>query len=160
MRSLLALLSLSSVALATWTKNLNYRSPSEHHPGMGISLRKVNKRNVAGSEFSASQLNFTHGVASGDPYPNSVILWTRVSPMMADVDSNATVSGWVPLYNHGPAINSSFVTTAPICVDYKVSLTDDFKNVTTSGTAYTSSDIDYTVKVSRPSAELLSDTTS
>lgn len=67
--------------------------------------------------------------------------------MVANVNSNATVSDWVPLYNHGPAINSSFVTTAPICVEYKVSLTEDFAVVVSSGTAYTSSDIDYTVKV-------------
>ena len=67
--------------------------------------------------------------------------------MQANVNSNATVSGWVPLYNHGPAINSSFVTTAPICVQYKVARTADFAVVESSGTAYTSSDIDYTVKV-------------
>ena len=65
MRSFISLLALSTVALASWTKNLNYRSPSEHHPGLGISLHKVNKRNVPGSGYSASQLNFTHGVASG-----------------------------------------------------------------------------------------------
>lgn len=65
MKSLIAFLSLSTAALASWTKNINYRSPSENHPGLGISLRKVNKRNVAGSAFTASQLNFTHGVASG-----------------------------------------------------------------------------------------------
>jgi alkaline phosphatase D len=31
---------------AGWTKNINYRSPSENHPGMGISIHKVNKRNT------------------------------------------------------------------------------------------------------------------
>jgi alkaline phosphatase D len=31
---------------AGWTKNINYRSPSENHPGMGIALHKVNKRNT------------------------------------------------------------------------------------------------------------------
>ena len=86
-------------------------------------------------------------ISIGDPYSDSVILWTRISPMQANVNSNATVSGWVPLYNHGPAINSSFVTTAPICVQYKVARTADFAVVESSGTAYTSSDIDYTVKV-------------
>lgn len=146
MKGTFTVLSLVSVALASWTKNLNYRSPSEHHPGLGISLHKVNKRNVPGSGYSASQLNFTHGVASGDPYPNSVILWTRASPMVADVNNNNTVSGYVPLYNHGPAVPET-VTTAPICVDYKVSTSQNFSQIATSGTAYTSSDIDYTVKV-------------
>lgn len=145
--SLVSLLALSEVALAAWTKNINYRSPSEHHPGLGISLRKVNKRNVPGTQYDASQLAFTHGVASGDPYPDSVILWTRVAPVALNnlsVDSNTTVSGYVPLYGHGPAQN---VSTAPVCVQFKVSKTPDFKIVESSGTAYTSSDIDYTVKV-------------
>lgn len=147
MRSLAVLLSLSSVALASWTKNLNYRSPSEHHPGMGISLHKVNKRNDPSTAFTPSQLNFTHGVASGDPYSDSVILWTRVAPISlngSNVDSNSTVSGYVPLYNHGP----KQVSTAPVCVQFKVAKTSDFAEVESSGTAYTSSDIDYTVKVS------------
>lgn len=137
------LLAGSMLASASWTKNLNYRSPSEHHPGMGIALHKVNKRNTPNKKFTASQLNFTHGVASGDPYPDSVILWTRAAPMVADVNSNATVSGYVPLYNHGP----EQVSTAPVCVQFKVAKTPDFSDVESSGTAYTSSDVDYTVKV-------------
>jgi len=149
MPSIFSLLALSSVALASWTKNINYRSPSEHHPSLGISLHKVNKRNVPGTQYTAAQLNFTHGIASGDPYSDSVILWTRVAPMVASVDSNATVSGYVPLYNHGPVQN---VTTAPICVQYKVAKTADFREVESSGTAYTSSDVDYTVKVSSPNS--------
>jgi len=68
--------------------------------------------------------------------------------MVADVNSNATVSGYVPLYNHGPAVpNSSFVTTAPICVEYKVSTSQNMSVLSSAGIAYTSSDIDYTVKV-------------
>lgn len=144
MRFLLSLLSVSSVALASWTKNINYRSPSEHHPGLGISLHKVNKRNIVGTQFSAAQLNFTHGVASGDPYSDSVILWTRIAPMVNSVDDNSTVSGYVPLYYHGPA---QTVSTAPVCVNFKVARTPDFAVVESSGTAYTSSDVDYTVKV-------------
>lgn len=137
-------LAFGGLATASWVKNLNYRSPSEHHPGLGIALHKVNKRNTPSKKFDASQLNFTHGVASGDPYSDSVILWTRISPQYADVNSNSTVSGYVPLYYHGPNVT---VSTAPVCVNFKVARTPDFKNVESSGTAYTSSDIDYTVKV-------------
>lgn len=138
-----AILSLAAAASASWVQNINYRSPSEHHPGLGISLHKVNKRNTPEKQFTADQLQFTHGVASGDPYPDSVILWTRAAPMNESVDSNATVSGYVPLYNHGP----KQVSTAPVCVEYKISKTKDFKHVECGGKAYTSSDIDYTVKV-------------
>lgn len=144
MRSVISLLSFSSVALASWTQNLNYRSPSDHHPGLGISLHKVNKRNVPGTQYSASQLNFTHGIASGDPYSDSVILWTRVAPMFDSVNDNSTVSGIAPLYGHGATLN---VSTAPVCVQFKVSKSPNFTHVESSGTAYTSSDIDYTVKV-------------
>lgn len=139
----LVLAYLAAHAAGSWTSNLNYRSPSEHHPGLGISLHKVNKRNTP-AKFSPSQLNFTHGVASGDPYADSVILWTRISPQYASVDDNSTVSGVVPLYNHGPNLT---VSTAPVCVEYKVSETESFDSVQCKGRAYTSSDIDYTVKV-------------
>ncbi|KAF2767374.1 hypothetical protein EJ03DRAFT_329273 [Teratosphaeria nubilosa] len=155
--SILSALTCAVVASASWTKNLNYRSPSEHHPGMGISLHKVNKRNTPEKAFSASQINFTHGVASGDPYPNSVILWTRASPMLADVVSNSTVSGYVPLYNPVPIAHVSgwdgqswsnrAISTAPVCLEFKVAKSNTFSDVVSSGTAYTSSDVDYTVKV-------------
>ncbi|KAK5684873.1 hypothetical protein LTS10_002948 [Elasticomyces elasticus] len=101
-------------------------------------------RNTPEKTFQASQLNFTHGVASGDPYSDSVILWTRAAPMVANVASNASVSGYVPLYNHGPNLT---VSTAPVCVQFKVAKTADFAEVESSGTVYTSSDVDYTVKV-------------
>jgi alkaline phosphatase D len=41
---------------------------------MGIAIHKVVRRNVLTARFDPAQLNFTHGVASGDPYPDSVIL--------------------------------------------------------------------------------------
>jgi alkaline phosphatase D len=50
---------------ASWAKNLNYRSPSENHPSLGISVHKVVKRNDPAAAFTPSQLNYTHGVASG-----------------------------------------------------------------------------------------------
>ncbi|KAK4951645.1 hypothetical protein LTR28_006807 [Elasticomyces elasticus] len=79
----------AAAAAASYTKNLNYRSPSEHHPFMGISLHKVVRRNDPETRFiDASALNFTHGVASGDPYANSVILWTRCATMVDDDRSN------------------------------------------------------------------------
>lgn len=141
--SIVSALSLSSFAAASYIRNLNYNSPSINHPGLGISLHKVNKRNTLQKRFDASALNFTHSVASGDPYSDSVILWTRCAPMFDSVNDNSTVSGPVPLYNHGPLQ----VSTAPVCVEYKVAKTSDFAEVESSGTAYTSSDIDFTVKV-------------
>ncbi|KAF1990111.1 phosphodiesterase/alkaline phosphatase D precursor [Aulographum hederae CBS 113979] len=132
---------------AKYTSNLNYRSPSEHHPFLGISIFKVVRRNNPEIRYVAAEdLNFTHGVASGDPHPHSVILWTRCATMYDDNKSNVTVSGTVPLYSHE---RNEYVkiSTAPICVNYKVSTSKSMKHVVSKGTAYTTSDIDFTVKV-------------
>jgi hypothetical protein len=59
------LLSFGELSCASFAKNLNYRSPSENHPSLGINLRKVHKRQAPGASYTPSQLNFTHGVASG-----------------------------------------------------------------------------------------------
>lgn len=141
------LLGATGAASASWAKNINYRSPSEHHPSLGVSIRKVVKRNDPSSPWDPSQLNFTHGVASGDPYADSVILWTRVGPTNDNDPSDITVSGYVPLYSHETQQYVS-VSTAPVCVDYTVASDEALEDVVDSGTVYTSSDIDYTVKVS------------
>lgn len=144
--NVLSLLPLASIASASWSKNLNYRSPSEHHPSLGISIHRVVKRNDLSSSYDAAALNFTHGVASGDPYPNSIILWTRVAPNSDNSNSNVTVTGYVPLYDHD---NEKYVAVSksPVCVEYKVTSDKEFSNVVDSGKVFTSSDVDFTVKV-------------
>jgi len=103
---------------------------------------------VQDSTWDPNQLNFTHGIASGDPYPNSIILWTRVAPMLANDRSNVTVEGTVPLYNHDTE-GYILASSNPICVDWAVysSRLGNDSAAITSGRAYTTSDIDYTVKV-------------
>ncbi|KXH44627.1 phosphodiesterase/alkaline phosphatase D [Colletotrichum salicis] len=139
--------SVAAVATATYVGNLNYGSPSLHAPFLGISIRKVASRSEGSSPWTPEQLNFTHGVASGDPYDDSVILWTRVAPTMDNDRNNVTVEGTAPMYAHD---NDVFVkaSKSPICVDWKIGRSasmdgQPFK----SGTAYTSSDVDFTVKV-------------
>ncbi|KAL9615912.1 MAG: hypothetical protein Q9160_009160 [Pyrenula sp. 1 TL-2023] len=137
---------------ASFDGNLNYRSPSFGHPTLGIDVPKVAKRALglhprqSNSSFPASSLNYTHGVASGDPYPNSVILWTRVSPTIQNDGSNVTVEGTVALYNHDTQryIDAS---SQRICVEYRVGTDRNLSTIVDQGTAYTTSDIDYTVKV-------------
>lgn len=139
-------LSFVSTTLAAFTDNLNYLSPSKRHASLGISISKVAKRTYTNAPWNPNQLNFTHGIASGDPYEDSVILWTRVAPTSDNDKSNVTVSGYVNLYDHS---TDQFVakSDSPVCVNWKISTTDAFKNIIDSGTAYTSSDVDYTVKV-------------
>jgi len=142
---------LIAVTFASYGSNLNYRSPSVNHPGLGISIRKVVKRNDPWAAWAADSLNFTHGVASGDPYPNSVILWTRCSPTFDDVSDNSTVSGFVPLYNPVPIYDDTDeakpASAAPVCLNWKIASDKGLSSVVDSGTVYTSSDVDYTVKV-------------
>lgn len=146
MLQFLAVLSLAATATASFASNLNYRSPSHHHPGLGVSIRKVASRNEPSATWDPAKLNFTHGVASGDPYDTSVILWTRAAPSADNEKSNITVSGYVPLYSHE---TDDYVkaSKAPVCVEWKVTTGAAVKKVVSHGTAYTSSDIDYTVKV-------------
>ena len=109
------------------------------------------KRHDPAAAFDVSGLNFTHGVSSGDPYPTSVILWTRCSPVQDDVNDNNTVTGVQPLYNPVPIYNDdgSHIATskAPVCLQFKIAGDRTLKQVVDSGTVYTSSDVDYTVKV-------------
>jgi alkaline phosphatase D len=109
-------------------------------------MPKVIKRQSSPSYMDAARLNFTHGIASGDPYSDSVILWTRVAPTSDNDASNVTVSGTVPLYNHD---TDEYVKASsnPVCVEYTVSESEDLRDPVSNGKAYTSSDIDYTVKV-------------
>jgi len=146
MNSLLPLLALTPLALASYDANINYGSPSLLHRSLGISVPKVMKRQSAPAYANPANLSFTHGIASGDPYADSVILWTRASPTSNNDASNKTVSGNVPLYNHE---TEEYVAASanPICVSYVVAKDQGLRHVVDQGRAYTSSDIDYTIKV-------------
>ena len=67
----------------------------------------------------AIAVNFVHGIASGDPAHDAVIIWTRVTP---DSDADVTVS-------------------------WQVAKDADFKELVTDGSTVTNKDRDYTVKV-------------
>lgn len=145
MLSLFFVIALAPATLADWSGNVNYNSPSRRHPSLGLHMPRILKRQEP-TYMDASRLNFTHGIASGDPYSDSVILWTRAAPNADNDASNVTVSGTVPLYNHN---TEEYVESSsnPVCVSYVVSESEDLSDPVTEGKAYTSSDIDYTVKV-------------
>lgn len=133
-------------ASAAFIGNLNYFSPSLHHPSLGVSINKVARRTTPHSPWDPAKLSFTHGVASGDPYDDSVILWTRAAPTSDNDRENITVSGIAPLFDHD---NDGYVakSDSPVCVAWKISTSENFTEVADSGTVFTSSDVDYTVKV-------------
>lgn len=145
---------LAGTATASFDGNVNYDSPSRRHESLGIDVGLVERRswkrgNVA---YEPSQLHFTHGIASGDPWPESVILWTRVAPQNESDKSEATVNGTAPLWSHE---TDKYIKADanPICVEWKVfqskRANSTSQKVVVSGKAYTTSDIDYTVKVGK-----------
>lgn len=146
----LGLLALPALSSASYGTNLNYRSPSlnENHINLGLDTSKIHGRSLKRDAlpYNPSQLNFTHSVASGDPYAESVILWTRIAPSTEASDSTVTVSGDITLYDHE---NERYAKASahPICVEYAVFADKSGKEVVDHGRALTSSDIDYTVKV-------------
>jgi alkaline phosphatase D len=71
-------------------------------------------------DTEAAAVQFVHGVASGDPLADSVILWTRVSPTR---------------------------TLTDVVVDWQVADVADFSRVVREGRAGTDASVDWTVKV-------------
>ncbi|EQK97550.1 Alkaline phosphatase D-related protein [Ophiocordyceps sinensis CO18] len=146
----LAGLLFAAIAEASFDGNINYLSPSTRHPVLGIDVGQVERRSwKRGSvALEPSELSFTHGVASGDPWPWSVILWTRIAPSNESDASDITVTGAAPLYSHE---TSRFIDASPnpICVEWSVFTgngTHGSDSLVASGEALTSSDIDYTVE--------------
>ena len=79
-----------------------------------------------GSEDTTSdyiQVGFDHGVASGDPLNDKVIIWTRATPKEAITDDR--------VFN----------------INYEVALDQEFSNVVRKGVVSTSKNQDYTVKI-------------
>lgn len=75
-----------------------------------------------------------------------------MSPTSDDVKDNSTVSGTVPVFNPVPIYgheneNLPPPSTSPVCVQWKIAEDKALAKVADSGTAYTSSDVDYTLKV-------------
>ncbi|KAF4991861.1 hypothetical protein FDECE_13888 [Fusarium decemcellulare] len=142
---------LATAVTADFDGNLNYASPSRRHARLGINVPLVKRRSMKRGTIpiAPAQLKFTHGVASGDPWPESVILWTRIAPSSKSDESTKVVDGTAPLYNHE---TERYIKADPnpICLEWNVydsKPTRLKERSVASGRAYTTSDIDYTVKV-------------
>lgn len=87
-------------------------------------------------------MHFGHGVASGDPLTDRVILWTRVTPGPHDGAAAATPVSAAAL----PATGGSYAI-GPVAVGWEVATDPDFEGVVARGEAEATPDHDYTVKV-------------
>ncbi|GAB3937674.1 alkaline phosphatase D family protein [Micromonospora vulcania] len=82
---------------------------------------------AAGGPAHAADGAFRHGVASGDPLPDGVLLWTRLTPT-AEAQPGSGL---------GPEVD----------VTWQVAADPDFTTVLAAGTQHTGPDRDHTVKV-------------
>jgi alkaline phosphatase D len=133
----MAAVALSAIATdALRTGNLNYLAPVHELPQLakfepadvleahGRSLLAGNPAKAAWAPKTNRQSDqiFVQGVASGDPFAKSVILWTRVTP-------------------------PSGAKNKPATLDWAVATDKAFKKIASRGTTITSKDVDFTVKV-------------
>ncbi|GLW90847.1 alkaline phosphatase D family protein [Actinokineospora globicatena] len=82
---------------------------------------------LAGTAAAAAAPQFAHGVASGDPLPDGVLLWTRVTPTPESTPGSGA----------GPTVE----------VRWEVATDAGFTAVVSSGATTTGPDRDHTVKV-------------
>src|SRR5688500_7781583 len=92
-----------------------------------VGAAGVTLGSVAVSDAQAAERYFRHGVASGDPRPRSVILWTRVTP----TDRATPGSG------KGPRVT----------VAWEVARDAAFRDLAAQGTFRTGPARDHTVKL-------------
>ena len=153
------LLFLAVVVQASFDANLNYKSPSARHPILGVPASRLlfkradndndstrdEKRTPTTRIIDEDHLNFTHGVASGDPMEDSVILWTRVAPSEDNESSEIEASGL--RFSDDDDGGRLGERRNIACVNYRVSEDKEFRRYVSVGRAYTSEDTDWTVKV-------------
>lgn len=89
-------------------------------PGLAVALP------APGAEAAQTRF-FRHGVASGDPLPRAVVIWTRVTP----------VPDALPGSGRGPRV----------AVDWEVATDREFRKVVRRGSVRTGAERDHTVKV-------------
>ncbi|KAF9447384.1 hypothetical protein P691DRAFT_731563 [Macrolepiota fuliginosa MF-IS2] len=158
----------ASAGIPKLDKNLAFRSPFFDEPQVGPSFAHdtaaISRRNTQPtrrdtvdaaqfkdepypgfftSDFSnaisiwSSGVNFTHSGRAflqlnsefeGDPFDTTIILWTRAEPL-------PTNAGQLP------------DQSVPVCVSFKIGTTRDLGNPVDSGEAFTTYDVDFTVKV-------------
>ncbi len=114
MRKILFLLILLSLSCKSRQNSSN--APQEMLPENQESRLVENTSHLQDQALAP----FYHGVASGDPMPESVVIWTRVTPR---------------------------VSIAAIKVDWEVALDPSFSRIIQRGQTNTSPSRDYTVKV-------------
>jgi len=118
-----------------------------------ISRRQfVRKTALAGAALATAVPNawaaieqpFQHGVASGDPRSDRVIIWTRVTPG-ADRHGQIAAADAAAHGNPGALLRAAELRLIPVL--WQVALDEEFRHVVRRGPAFARAEGDYTVKV-------------
>lgn len=88
--------------------------------------------------------DFLHGVASGDPLHDRVILWTRITPDAAMLDALARLEREAPT---DPKARQQLAQARSIALRWEVSPDRHFLHVVARGEAHARAENDYTVKI-------------
>jgi alkaline phosphatase D len=73
-----------------------------------------------------------------------------LAPSSNNTASDTVPEGVVPIYDHPEADKPS---DKAACVEFRIATDEKLTNVVDHGTAYTTSEVDYTIKVGSPTAE-------
>lgn len=118
---ILAILATTFSLSAQITARLGVGQPESPHKGQASFSANRQFSREPQQPFMTDLEPFFHGVASGDPLADRVIIWTRVTPEVLD--------------------------EAPISVDYVVATDPTLTDTVTTGQVVTNAARDYTVKV-------------
>lgn len=88
---------------------------------LAISAINLNAQSLRSSSLEACLAPFYHGVASGDPMADKVIIWTRVTP--------------------------DTVSSDPVLVSWQMATDTGMTNIVNGGSVITNNNADYTVKI-------------
>jgi len=88
--------------------------------------------------------DFTHGVASGDPLADRVMLWTRISP---SAEALANLAAAEAEARKNPRLAGELEQLRRIPVRWEVALEPQFRRRVRTGVAFALPERDYTVKV-------------
>ncbi|KAH9484338.1 Alkaline phosphatase D [Psilocybe cubensis] len=119
-----------------YERNLAYKSPFVDHPQLAHNTRNLHDTNIQRRQtIDAASFKDEHYItfygsdfSNGDPFDTSVLLWTRA----------------VPISSTGALPDQS----VPVCLSFKIATTSDLSGkIIDSGEAFTSYDVDWTVKV-------------
>ncbi|KAJ3147701.1 hypothetical protein HDU86_007876 [Geranomyces michiganensis] len=107
-----------AAGIASAARNLAFDSPIVNHPSLAVKRPTASSGKKSLLAADPVDASFQHGVASGDPLSDAVILWTKIT------------------------------ATAPeVTVSYQVATDASFTTVVSSGVVVTNADVDFTVKL-------------